>query len=128
MNNKLITIFQKYKVVLAYQFGSTVRNMQTRISDVDIAVLFEKDEPSLKDILGLSHELSLYFKTEKIDLSRLNSAPPVLKQVVATEGILLYEKVKGLDSTFSQLALKEYEDTLYLRKVYRDSLKDRLIL
>lgn len=128
MSNKLITIFQKYEVVLAYQFGSTVRNMQTKISDVDIAVLFEKDEPPVRKLLELSHELSLYFKTENIDLSRLNTAPPVLRQVVATEGKLLYEKRKGLDTVFSQSALKEYEDTLYLRKVYRDSLRVRLVV
>lgn len=123
---KLEKIFKKYNIILAYQFGSSVKGITSELSDLDIAVLFEKEEPSFKILHLLLEDLRKCFGNENIDLCRLNHASPVLKHVVASEGVLLYEKKEDLDKAFATRALQEYEDTQRLRYIYLGSIKERV--
>ena len=125
-DGKLKKIFIKYNVSLAYQFGSTVKGMSNNSSDVDVALYFDKEPRRMSDLLDLRHKLSEVFKTEKLDLTILNSAPFLLKHEIATKGKLLYENKEGLDREFSKRALQTYEDCKYFDDVYFSSFKDRV--
>ena len=119
-------IFESHGVILAYQFGSSINGKTSKISDVDVAVLFEKEEPPLRKLLQLSSKLSDYFKTDRLDLARLNNSSPLFKHRVAVSGNVLFEKYAGLSNQFAYTALQEYEDNKYFEDQYFKSFKERL--
>ena len=93
LEQKLREFFSKVEgVTLAYLFGSTVRGEANRLSDIDIAVLFDdtllqKEAFDLQ--LELIGELTGLLKTNKVDLVIINDSPLLLTYNIIREGIIL---------------------------------------
>ncbi len=118
---KLDCLLKKEGIVLAYLFGSEARGTSHKESDVDIGILFDKKICS-KNYLEKEGMLigffSKFFPKKEINIVNLNVSSPLLKQVVVLEGNLLYQR-NSVDKILFQIrTLREYEDYLYLNKVY----------
>lgn len=125
----IVKILQKYKVVLAFVFGSTTKGKLTKLSDLDLAILLDKsvsDKKCFQIRLLLLDSLGKIIKSRPLDVIVLNEAPPLLAQAVATRGKVIYCQDENLKSSFQRKTLKNYDDAIYLRKVYYRYLEDRV--
>ncbi len=112
VKTSLQRVANEYDIRLGLLFGSTVRSESTPISDVDVAILFERESGDYVSIaLKIADEPQKEIHKE-VDVVPLNTAPPALKYLVASEGELLYEKDEWYLRFYSQ-ALREYFDFLY---------------
>ncbi len=82
-------------VVSAYLFGSHAEGRAHRESDVDVAVLFDREaypgkEERFEVRIRLIGELQSYLKRGEVDLVVLNDTPPELAARIVTEGIEVF--------------------------------------
>jgi len=92
VENKLKTFFPTYPVEKAWVFGSYSRGEETRKSDIDIMVRFDKNARiSLFDYVGIMNDLEDLFN-KKIDLVEEGQLRPWAQESVENEKILVYER------------------------------------
>lgn len=117
---RLVERLREFPNVLAvFLFGSQVDGYATPESDVDLAVLFERD-PSLEEELDLGVALCEALGTEKVDLINLNRAHLLLRHR-AISGRVLYERDPVRVSDFIEETILRYIDyEPDLRAFYRD--------
>jgi predicted nucleotidyltransferase len=99
-------------VVAAYLFGSVAHGRADRLSDVDIAVLFDERlgaEESVERQLRFMGDLEVYADRE-VQVVILNQAPPLLAYQVVRHGILLYERGRTERIAFEVRTRKVYFD------------------
>ncbi|PJE73756.1 MAG: hypothetical protein COV02_00895 [Candidatus Terrybacteria bacterium CG10_big_fil_rev_8_21_14_0_10_41_10] len=119
---QLESIFEKNQVVLAYLFGSAAKKEKmSALSDIDIAVLFPKDmakEERYRREFVISKEIGNIFNIDRVDVLNIAeiSNPLLLKNAII-EASLLYSKDDKLRFVLEMKALREYEDTEYMRNV-----------
>ena len=90
--NKLRAFFPAYPVEKAWVFGSYARGEETRKSDVDIMVRFDKNaDISLFDYIGIMHDLEDLFH-KKVDLVEEGQLRRWAQESVEKEKILVYER------------------------------------
>jgi predicted nucleotidyltransferase len=99
-------------VELAYLFGSAARGQTTPLSDVDIALVTERPLPPLARL-----DLELDVETElsnagipQADVRVINKAPPAVRGLVVTEGVLLYCRDSRMRMAFETQARSQYFD------------------
>lgn len=102
----------KYGLDFMAVFGSYASGKVKKTSDLDIAI---SGGISFEQELELSGELTELLKVKRVDLVNLNRASPLIKRNATARGILLYEKKRGLFSTFRMSAFFEYVETAPLR-------------
>lgn len=122
-------IFQKYRVKLAYLFGSQAKGASAKESDFDIAVLFKKkpaDPLALREITAISSELSKSFPKE-FDIVSLNGAPLLLKYEVVAHRKVLYCENENERKNFEVSVIKEYIDEEPVRNLYNETLYKRIL-
>lgn len=107
------TVLSKQPDVIAvYLFGSTARQQSTHLSDIDIAVLLEK-QPSEQDLVLRQLEImeSVNPSTNRqTQITVLNNASLFLIYQVLNEGILIYERSSQERISFVVQALGKYFD------------------
>jgi len=92
LEEKLVKTCKENDIVFMAIFGSFVRGQQTRKSDIDIAIEFDKEKPkSLLDLVHIENELSKIFK-RKVDLGIFSSLNPYIIEDVKKEMRIIYEK------------------------------------
>ena len=87
--NKSIEEFslQRTDFLLVFLFGSFARGLNTNVSDIDIAIMFEK-VPDFYELDDIQRKLSSHVGKE-VDITILNTASPVLKMQVLKYGLLI---------------------------------------
>ncbi len=122
--DELILYLSKNSNVIAFFiFGSFGTQYQNQNSDIDFAILYDKDV-TLKEELMLEVKISEIFKRDDIDVVNLNKAPINLQHRVIYTGDLLYcrDKIKLAD--FKERVFKFYGDYgITLKFFYEDYLK-----
>jgi predicted nucleotidyltransferase len=92
VKEKLTEICQANDLVFLAIFGSFVKGKQTKNSDIDIAIEFDKNKPkSLFDLVHLEYELEKIFK-RKVDVGIFSSISPYIINEVKKEMKVIYEK------------------------------------
>jgi len=92
VKEKLTEICQANDLVFLAIFGSFVKGKQTKNSDIDIAIEFDKNKPkSLFDLVHLEYELEKIFK-RKVDVGIFSSISPYIIDEVKKEMKVIYEK------------------------------------
>ncbi len=110
-------------VRLAVLFGSVARGDATPRSDVDVAVLFEQDDPGqLWDVdVAVAGALR-----RTIDLVDLRRAPPLLRLEIAREGRPVVEREDGAWVRFKARAMLDWWDFAPLARRFRELTARRL--
>jgi predicted nucleotidyltransferase len=111
----------KYDLQLIYLFGSKATGRDTKVSDIDIAVLLnDREAHNLKNlILDLIFDFSRVFCSDKIDLVILNKTSLAVQYNVISDGEILYalnpETRYNYEVNLISLYLdfKRYEDEYY---------------
>jgi predicted nucleotidyltransferase len=115
---RLVPLFEREHVLLAYLFGSLSRGQQG--NDVDLAILVQEGpafrlRDAVLDCLG----------TERVDLVDLKRAPPVLRFQIIRTGLPLYVSNQALQAQFEFATLHLYRDTHFLRRRQQQYVKER---
>ena len=91
--NKLKTFFPAYPIEKAWIFGSYARGEETRKSDIDIMVSFNKDvHITLFDYAGIMNELEDLL-CKKIDLVTEGGIRKFAQESIEHDKILIYERI-----------------------------------
>ena len=132
---QIVDILKKYfrnrpGVSVAYLFGSCARNERQPLSDIDIAVLVDKEiakEEMLIYRAELTADLMSALKSNRVDVVCLNSAPPLLAHRAIRDGIVIYSKNERDRISFEVRALQQYIDTKPLRKIQNRYFRQRAL-
>ena len=90
--NKLRLFFPAYPVEMAWVFGSYARGEETRKSDIDIMVRFDRNTKiTLIDYAGIMLDLSDYLH-KKVDLVQEGTLYKFAQESVEQDKILVYER------------------------------------
>ena len=90
--NKLKTFFPAYPIEKAWIFGSYARGEETRKSDVDIMVRFDKNaDISLLDYVRIMNSLKDLLH-KKVDLVTEGGLMKFARQSIEHDKILVYER------------------------------------
>lgn len=106
-------------VTVAYLFGSRAKGGMGALSDIDIAVLLnrELDKQKTFDLrLRLINRISSILKTDKIDLVVMNMAPLSLNYSIISEGEILHSRDEMERVRFETHILSRYLDRKYMMK------------
>ena len=105
----------KLGVVLCYLHGSVAKGLAREDSDIDVAVLFDRESPDPIEATGaIIRALQGLAPERDLDIAILNEASPLLKQVVASTGKLLYVRSAEDELRFQIRAMHEYEDSRHI--------------
>lgn len=117
LGRKHLGALRRLGVVLCYLHGSIASGTSRENSDADIAVLFEKaPADSIEATAAVHQALSGLVPGREIDVAILNEASPLLRQIVASTGKLLYARSPDDALRFELRAMHDYE---YSRHVVR---------
>jgi len=116
---RLIAIFQREGVLLAYLFGSLSQGRKAL--DVDLAILTQ-EMPAFR----LRETIVECLGTERIDLVDLRDASPVLRFEIVRSGRPFFISDEGVLNDFELETLHLYRDTAPLRRRQREYLKGRM--
>lgn len=118
------------EVRLAYLFGSVAKGRAGALSDVDVAVLVDRDVLARSEgydyEAGLATSLMGALRFPKVDLALLNAAPSLLRFMVVRDGILVREREEGLSIAFRVEAIRDYVDFEPARRIQRRYLRESL--
>lgn len=92
-NDSIQKLAEKYRLKLVMLFGSAARGTETKKSDIDIAVLGDKDfyENNYSDFLFEMAKLERIEKRE-IEVVPISDRNPILLYHIFKDGIALYKK------------------------------------
>lgn len=106
---QLAELARTHGVRLMLQFGSTVRGKAHAGSDVDIGVVLDCPDLSLRAYAELEHDVQRLFGDVKVDLVILNRADPLLLAQVSS----CCRRLHGSDREMQEFrlrAFKRYQD------------------
>ncbi len=114
--DEIAPLFRAYPfIAAAYQFGSTVRDLEGPLSDLDIAIVVDDERaPSAIDLLRsellLAYELQKQLTVSEVDLITLNRQRLPLQYTVLRTGRLIYEADLKYRVRFAQKVVQDYLD------------------
>ena len=125
--DKLQSITEKYQLKLLVYYGSYARqeDYDPVHSDIDIAFMAEQPLAS-QQLFDLMSDLILLHRTSKIDLVNLQTASGLLKEAVANDGKVLYEKEEGYFQNLCPYLYKCYYETRKFRQAQHDLFEKKL--
>lgn len=126
---KLEKVFKKEGVVLAYLFGSAVREKMGPLSDIDIGVLFSDrvaNDEYLDKKLKLASKIDKALRVYKTEVICLNEAPPLLKHRAVFYGRPIFVSDPKLKREFELRVLQEYEDFKYHLEIAHQIMKKQI--
>jgi len=116
-SNEIASVFKVNKNIIAiFLFGSYAKKTTTKLSDIDIGILFKKDFNYVNDELKIIQKLSEIFQNNSIDLTILNAAPPDLAFEVIKSGELLLVNDEEALIEFKKYITFKYFDYQFIKK------------
>ncbi len=120
---KLKKIAKEKRLKFIIMYGSMAKGQNKTQSDLDIAVLGEK-EISLKEYSYLFSQFSEVFPGKEIDLKSLHHTDPLFRYLVLRDGILLYgDPTNYLE--FKIYALRDYQESGSLFRLQKKLIQKR---
>ncbi|WP_410509561.1 nucleotidyltransferase domain-containing protein [Methanosarcina hadiensis] len=134
LEEKLSEFFSKENsVILAYLFGSIARGEANCLSDIDIAVLFDKNltKKEAFDLqLRLMVDLGDLLKTNNVNFVVLNESPLLLTFNIIRDGVILKseerERVHFETRIMSRYCDEEYYIERHMKRTVERMAKGRL--
>lgn len=114
-------------IAAIYFFGSMATGRATDLSDLDVAILFQKAcIPDAMGLLDLGERLSGVAGLD-VDVVCLNTAPPVLAHQVLQNGKRIVMRDVSATNAFFVRAIAEYDDLKRIRRpVEQNVLRGRV--
>jgi len=126
LRKKLSPLFTKSRIILAYLFGSQAKGEIGPMSDIDIAVLWNKDEKEkLKKSLLLQSQIKERLQAENIEAGSLNDQALSFCYNVIKDGICIFGKEKDRVE-YETSILNEYLDFSYLAEEYNRAFTEAI--
>lgn len=91
---------------LGVLFGSAARGDASAASDIDIGVLVTQDAEALDDVARALRSVA----GDRLDLTDISVAPPLLRFEIARDGVLLHEVAPGTWTEFRAHAMIDWWD------------------
>jgi predicted nucleotidyltransferase len=114
-------------ILVAYLFGSRAKDLNTPLSDIDIAILLSEIPKSLLEFyLYMVNKLSEVVG-DNLDLIILNVAPPMLKHQVIKYGKVIYTRNERERIIFESMAECEYLDFSRALRRYDECLIKQIL-
>ena len=110
---QLARVLKEQGVVFAYLFGSQAKGTAGPLSDIDIAVYFDRRVPAAEHFdlrLGVLGKITDFCKTDRVDLVVLNEAPPLLAHRILKEGLLIFSDNDKTRLEYEVKAILKYLD------------------
>ena len=125
--DKLQQIVEKYHLKILVYYGSYARqeDYDPARSDIDIAFISEQQLNS-QQLFDLMSDLILLHRKSNIDLVNLQTASGLLKEAVANDGRVLYEKEEGYFQVLCLYLYKCYYETRKFRQAKHALFQKRL--
>lgn len=125
---KIIVAMRSSGAVVGYLFGSYARGTAGPLSDIDVAVVFPYSAPLESQenyVEKLRNDMEKIFGADKVDVVNINALKNPLLLYLATlgEGEALFTDDVLLKNHVARRALRDFEDTRYLRHIQSESLK-----
>lgn len=119
------------QLVAFYLFGSYASGQPTPMSDIDLAVLFDKSVPAgqfLSERLRLMGYLSSALGNDEFELVVLNEVPAGLAYRIIRDGELCYvrDEAKGQLVDFKVRTMDKYFDFQPVQRMFSEGLARRL--
>ena len=130
LNDTLKKYFAGQKGIIAvYLFGSHAKKKSHAKSDIDLAILFDKNTVSkaLDRSLKITCDLMKLLNRDKVDIVTLNTANPILKNQVYKYGFLLFCKDQIEVIRFKARTFLEYLDIQPVRRICEIAIKQRTL-
>ncbi|MDA8233215.1 MAG: nucleotidyltransferase domain-containing protein [Clostridia bacterium] len=108
------------EVMAVILFGSYGTENQTPLSDIDFAVLFNKEQNLSEEMVFLS-KLSDALGTDRVDLVNLNKAPINIQFKAISQGKIIYERDYVSTCDYIEKVINFYQDyAIDLHNFYRE--------
>lgn len=126
---KIIATMRSFGAVVGYLFGSYARETAGLRSDIDVAVAFPHEissESQENRVENIRNGLEKIFGADKVDVVNVGAVknPLLLYLIVLGEGEILFSDDIPLKNNIAMRALREFEDTKYLRNIQSASLNN----
>jgi predicted nucleotidyltransferase len=128
IQNSFKSILEKDdNVIFALLFGSMARNDMRYGSDIDIAIYFN-DSQTLYAIgnLCLKLEEAVNYKTDLVELNKLDKTNPVLAYTIVSEGIIIINKDIKIFNGYKKSVLLQYLDFKPTNDLINSGFNNRL--
>lgn len=109
MQENLKDISQKHGIVLTLKFGSSVTGRAHPKCDVDLAILLDRSNITLREHAELLQSLQPLFQDRELDLALINHADPLFLKKITDNFELLYGPPERLQA-LKLYAFKRYQD------------------
>lgn len=128
LKHKLKSILEQYPVVFGYIFGSQATKKTGPLSDLDLAVFFEKSiTPKRRQELRFKMEQNLSKKLKiPVEVIPLNDAQPVLEKEVVYKGELIYSKNETARTHYEARAISRWLDWKYYQEKINKSILSQM--
>lgn len=120
---EIAKIAKNYDLDMVVLFGSQATGRTHPKSDIDIGYTSQM-RLELDTRFKIETEISVLLHRGDIEFVDLRRISPVMKQIIADEGILLYEIRPGTFEAFCMYAFKLYVETKPLRELRYLSLRN----
>jgi predicted nucleotidyltransferase len=128
MRKELRNKLKGFQVSVVYLFGSAAIDRKTRLSDIDIGVVFKELQPGedtralYNNLCGIFSEL---YRAPKIDIVFLQKAPLSLQYSAIKEGKILFEEDPCVTADYEQRVINEYLDFKPVLELFDRSAVER---
>ncbi|ADQ45257.1 DNA polymerase beta domain protein region [Caldicellulosiruptor kronotskyensis 2002] len=123
---KLIEYFSSTPEILGvWIIGSYGTEFQTEDSDIDLAILFDKDMSIFEEI-DIEIKICEILETDMVDIVNLNKAPLTLQFKTISEGRQIFERDFKKVADFEEQVLDLYQDHEYFYKAFWEDFKASL--
>ena len=120
---------EEKNIAALYLFGSSLRGYLKPLSDLDLAVLFDKKIPGDKfleeylKIFGIAADI---LKVDELDLLILNQAPLRIAHNILKTGRLLFCNDRMQLAGFIEINYKRYPDFMFYKNQYNADFRKRI--
>jgi len=125
IEKEIENVCKEFKIKLFYIYGSYAKGNPTKLSDIDVAYLPEK-EINFDDEIKLIEKLEEIFEDEGIDIVNLKKAPLTLIHRILKEGKCLYAENLKIKIEFETKKENEYLDTFWMREEYFEKMMEKI--
>lgn len=130
-DDKQKIIFEKLGVSLIYVYGSQVQGTQTKLSDIDVGIVFDslqKYKNNKKETYLKLYDIftDIFAEYKKVDLVFLQDTLLMLQSRAVFDGRIIYRKNEVDEFNYKEYVMKRHADTQYFRQMRQQAILERI--